>query len=149
MSLTVNPVSRLSFGNGAQPAAPQDVSNTNAAPQGVSEDIFARQGAFASPEEPAAAAANDKPKKHSALKTVAGIVVGLAVVAGALYGLKKGGVVKEVENLADLKGFDKVKKSLEHYLAKGGGYVEQGVNSVADFFKKNWNKLFHKEPKAA
>lgn len=127
MSLTVSPVSSVSFR--AQEATQQSV-----------EDILSRPGAFARPETQVSQPAK---KKHTFLKTVAGILVAAGVIAGGLYGLKRGfpEVFKVTENIKDLKGLDKIKAYVTTGVAKGAEYVEKGADFIIKYATKGWDKL--------
>lgn len=122
MSLSVGPVSRNVYFRGENP-------------QSV-EDFLSRPGAYSSPA-PAQAPAK-KESKHTALKVIGGIVLAAAVIAGGLYGLKKGfpNTFKTIENLKELKGMEKVKGYLKHGVAKGGEFVETYAGKAIDLGKK-------------
>ena len=137
MSLTVNPVSHVSF------RAQEDVSSKSV------EEILSRPGMWAKPEE--ALTPQKAPKKHSFLKFVAGALITVGVVAGALYGLKTRWpkVFDAAKNLEGLKGFEKFKGLASKWVGKGGEFVESAVTKTGAF-KDNWEKLmkFVKREKA-
>ncbi len=124
MSLTVSPISNVSFR--AQEAAQQNV-----------EDILSRPGAFAKPE----AVNQPAKKKHSFLKFVAGTLITIGIVAGGLYGLKRGLNLEAVENLKDLKGMKMVKGYLTNGIVKGSEYVEKGAEFIVEQAQKGWESL--------
>lgn len=131
MSLSVNRVcSNVSFR--AQDAQAQNI-----------EDILSRPGAYSRPESAAPGNSSQPSKKHKILKFVAGVLVTAGVVAGALYGLKRGfpEVFKAAENLKDLKGIEKVKGYLTTGVAKGAEYVETGAQWVARTCATGWDQF--------
>lgn len=131
MSLSVNPVcSNVSFR--AQEAQAQNI-----------EDILMRPGAYSRPESAAPDNSSQPHKKHKILKYVAGVLVTAGVIAGALYGLKRGfpEVFKVAENLKDLKGMEKFKGYLTTGVAKGAEYVEAGAQWVASTCTTGWDKF--------
>ncbi len=127
MSLSVNPISNVSF-------------RAQEAVQPSAEDILSRPGAFTKPEPTYTQPAK---KKHTFLKYVAGALITAGVLAGALYGLKKGfpEVFKVTENIKDLKGFEKLKAYATTGIAKGAEYVEKGADKVVEYSTKGWDKL--------
>lgn len=127
MSLSVNPVSSVSF-------------RAQEAVQPSAEDILSRPGAFAKPETTYSQPAK---KKHTFLKYVAGALITAGVLAGALYGLKRGfpEVFKVTENIKDLKGFKKLKAYATTGIAKGAEYVETGADKIVKYSTKGWDKL--------
>ena len=132
MSLMVSPVSHVSFKG--QDVAPEQKSNI--------EDILSRPGAFAKPEQQIV---NKPPKKHSELKTILGIMVGAAVVAGALVGMKHAfpntfKVVKDIKGL-NLEGLEKYKTYLTSSIAKGAEYVEAGATWITKQCSEGYDKL--------
>lgn len=131
MSLVVSPVSKISF----RAQGGETVSGSNV------EDILSRPGAFAKPAE--SIKTESSPKKHKFLKFVAGTLITAGVIAGALYGLKRGfpNVFKVTENLKDLKGTEKLKAYLTTGIAKGAEYVEMGAGWVARTCTDGWDKL--------
>jgi len=128
MSLMVSPVSNVSFR--AQEAVSPSV-----------EDILSRPGAFTRPEP--ASVNQPAKKKHTFLKVLAGILIGAGVIAGGLYGLKKGfpDVFKVTENIKDLKGLEKIKAYATTGVAKGAEYVEKFAGKIAEYATKGWDKL--------
>ena len=130
MSLMVNPVSHVSFK--AQDAATEQKSSV--------EDILSRPGAFAKPEQQVV---NKPPKKHSALKTILGIMVGAAVIAGALVGMKHyfPDTFKIVNNIKDIQGFEKYKTYLTSGIAKGAEYVETGAGWLTTKCVEGYDKV--------
>ncbi len=131
MSLMVSPVSKISFRS----------QSIDSASQSTAEDILSRPGAFTKPAE--SANTESAPKKHKLLKYLAGALITVGVVAGALYGLKRGfpNVFKVTENIKDLKGMEKVKAFLTTGVAKGAEYVERGTGWVARTCTDGWDKL--------
>lgn len=130
MSLMVNPVSHVSFK--AQDTATEQNSSV--------ENILSRPGAFAKPEQQVV---NKPPKKHSALKTILGIMVGAAVVAGALVGMKHyfPDTFKIVNNIKDMQGFEKYKTYLTSGIAKGAEYVETGASRLTAICAEGYDKV--------
>lgn len=132
MSLLVNPVSNVSF------RAQDAVAEHKLTP----EEILSRPGAFAKPEPQVV---NKPPKKHKALKTFLGILVGAAVVAGALVALKHSfkDTFKVVENIKDLnlQGTEKYKTYLTSGIAKGAEYVEAGAGWLTKQCTDKYDKL--------
>lgn len=131
MSLMVGPVSKISF----------RAQGVDGAPQPTAEDILSRPGAFAKPAEPVNSETSQK--KHKVLKFLAKTLITVGVVAGALYGLKRGfpNVFKVTENIKDLKGMEKIKAIFTTGIAKGAGYVEQAAGWLARTCTDGWDKL--------
>ena len=132
MSLMVSPVTHVSFK--AQEAAPEQKLSP--------EEILSRPGAYTKPEPQVV---NQPPKKHKTLKTILGILVGAAVIAGALVGMKHffPDTFKVVENIKDLnlKGFEKYKTYLTSGIAKGAEYVEAGAGWLTKQCGEGYDKL--------
>ncbi len=132
MSLMVSPVSHVSFK--AQDVAPEQKLS--------SEEILSRPGAFAKPEPQVV---DKPPKKHKALKTILGIIVGTAVIAGALVGMKHyfPDTFKVVGNIKELnlKGLEKYKTYLTSGIAKGAEYVENGASWLTKQCGEGYDKL--------
>lgn len=132
MSLMVNPVSNVSFK--AQEAASEHKMSP--------EEILSRPGAFAKPEPQVV---DNPPKKHKALKTFLGILVGAAALAGGLVILKHSfkDTFKVIENIKDLnlEGFEKYKTYLTSGIAKGAEYVEQAATWCATTCTSGVEKL--------
>jgi len=129
MSLMVNPVSSVSFR--AQESAPQSA-----------EDILSRPGAFARPEPQVNQPAK---KKHTFLKTVAGILVAAGVIAGGLHYLPKKfpEIFKVTDNISKMEGgmLTKIKAYLTTGVAKGAEYVGQGADFIVKYANKGWKAL--------
>ncbi|MBR1619992.1 hypothetical protein IJ674_08875 [bacterium] len=129
MSLSVSPVSSVSFRaqESVQPSA---------------EDILSRPGAFAKPETTYTQPAK---KKHTFLKYVAGALITAGVLAGALYGLKRGfpNVFKVTEDISKLEGgvLKKTQAYITTGVAKGAEYVEKCADKVVNYSTKGWDKL--------
>lgn len=120
MSLSVSPVSRVNFCAGMQ-----------AAPVGESIDL-GRAGAFTTPDGTDTVVIKDDaaPKKHTALKVIAGTVVGLAAIGFGLFAASKWGgktfdATKSFEDIKKLEGFEKVKGYVTTAIGKAGAWIEK------------------------
>ncbi len=92
------------------------------------QDILSRPGAYSRPvdDQMKFQPGIIPEKKSSGIgKKLLYTVVGLAVIAGALYSLPKffPRVFDAAKNLEGLKGFDKYKSYVTTYLAKAGNWV--------------------------
>ena len=98
------------------------------------QDILSRPGAFTRPAEPVI---NEiAPPKHKFLKFVAKTLIAVGVIAGALYGLKRGfpETFKITTNFQELQGTKKYKAYITTTVAKGAEYIEKlGQNCKAGF----------------
>lgn len=135
MSMMVNGVSSVSF-------------RSNSAPVN-SEDLLSRPGSFSRPMEQAPVAQKE-PKKHSFLKTVAGLVVAAAVVAGGLFAAHKykPEIFNAAKKFADFEGQDfipKCKGYITTAIGKAGKAIdEQAVQPLVTACTGFWAKHFAK-----
>lgn len=129
MSLMVNPLSSVSF----------RAQNTESV-----SDIFSRPGAFTKID--IIESDETAPKKHTFLKILAGTLVTAGVIAGALYGLKRGfpEVFKVTEDIASKSGMEKFKAYLTTGITKGADYVEQGAQWLVKSCSDCWEKVSSK-----
>ena len=139
MSMMVNRVSNVSF-RAATPA---------------SEDFLSRPGAYSKPEQNAAPASAEAPKKNNngALRVIIGTVIAAAAILGGLYAAHKyaGNTFDATKNFEEFKDLDFFKKAQAYVttaIGKGGEKVEKGVNYLATECKGLWDKIF-KKPAAA
>ena len=139
MSMMVNPVSSVSFR-----------ANSTQLP----DDFLSRPGAYSMPAQEAPVQQQPK-KKHTALKTIAGLVVAAAVIAGGLYFAHKnyGEIFNEGKKYADIKNIEDFMPRMKEYITttigKGGEKVEKGFNAIAETCTKYWNKIFNKAETSA
>lgn len=130
MSLSVNSVSRVSFGN--------NIPSTQE--QSSVDDRLNRPGAYTKPADDNAKPADNAPKKHTALKVAAGIVIAAAVIAGALYGVTKHfpdtfNPANKFGDFKDAEFMEKVKGYVTTGIAKAGEAIGNAGEKVVKFFK--------------
>ena len=140
MSMMVNGVSGVSF-------------RANSAPVNA-EDFLSRPGTYSKPMEQAPAGQNTA-KKHSFLKTVAGLVAAAVVVAGGLWAAHKykPEVFNAAKKFADFEGMDfipKYKGYVTTAIGQAGKYIdEKAVTPVVTACTEFWAKHFSKAAETA
>ena len=139
MSMMVNGVSNVSF-------------RSNTAPVNT-EEFLSRPGSYSRPMEQAPAAQKE-PKKHSFLKTVAGLIAAAVVVAGGLWAAHKYNpdVFNAAKKFADFEGMDfmpKWKGYITTAIGQAGKYIdEKAVSPVVTACTEFWAKHFAKPSEA-
>ncbi len=122
MLVSMNPaVSSMRFGNG---------NNVN--------DILSRPGAFTRPESTNEPTVNAPAKKKSGYgKKVLKLVVGAALIAGALVALRKNfPSIFKIEKNAELTGYKKYLEYATTGIGKAGEYIANKCSSLLKVFKK-------------